>query len=136
MPCLRFVPVLQPHCFEAICVCLPFPLEAVTLFFLRIIWYPTCVACLGSHILNLLFVLGAFSSATSFPSLNLHGITTLTCTPVRLDVLDKLVNHSRPGRVLAPEAELLVAQCLLGEHQSLVPHVLVYALLVLFAEEL
>jgi hypothetical protein len=42
-------------------ICFSFPLEAVTLFCLRILLYPTCVACLGSHMLNLLLVLSALS---------------------------------------------------------------------------
>lgn len=64
-------------------------------------------------------------------------VHSLASTPlVLLDKLDKLVNHTRPSRVLAPEAQAVVLERLRREAERLVPHVLVDASFVARVKEL
>lgn len=76
------------------------------------------------------------TTASPILSSGVHSIASiLASTLIGLDVLDKLIDDTGPSRVLAPEAESLIGKGLLGEHQSLIPHVLVDTLLVLLLKE-
>ena len=60
-------------------------------------------------------------------SLHLHGIAPgfPTRPLLRLDPLDKLVDHARPAAFLIPEPQAIVLHRFLGEIQRLLPEVLV-----------